>query len=184
MSGTVRDWRPPVSDDAVAAKTGRTWAEWIELLDARGCAGMSHREIVAVVGGAGAGPWWQQSVTVGYERARGLRAVHQTSRGFGAGVSKTVKAPLAALWQAWMDEQVRARWLPEGFTARGASAEKSLRINWPDGSDVQVLFTAKGADRTQVSVEHGKLESAARVAEVKAFWRGRLEALKALLEAT
>ena len=44
--------------------------------------------------------WWAQAVTVGYERARGLRDKYQTPAGYQAGASKTVNVPLATLFGA------------------------------------------------------------------------------------
>lgn len=176
------EWERPVSDDAVATKTGRTWDEWIRVLDAEGCATMTHREIVAVVGDRfDVGPWWQQMVTVGYERARGLRGVHETTQGYQVGASKTVGVPLEALWRAWSDTRTRRRWLADDFTVRKATEPKSMRITWHDGSDVQVLFYAKGDAKSQVTVDHRKLPQP-RVDEVKAFWKERLGALRAQLE--
>ena len=143
---------------------------------------MTHREIVAVVGGRfGVGPWWQQSVTVGYERARGLRQVHETASGYQVGVSRTLRADLDAVWRAWNDARAREHWLPPGLTVRKATEPKSMRITWHDGSDLQVMFYGKGAGRTQVTVDHRKL-SAAQVPEMKAWWNERLDALKAIVD--
>lgn len=172
----------PTSDAAVSAKTGRTWPEWLAALDAAGCASMDHREIVAVLRDRfGVGPWWQQMVTVGYERARGLRAVHQTSAGFQVSATKTVGADLASLWRAWTDPTWRARWLSDPLEVRKATEGKSLRLSWGDGSDVQVLFTTRPNGKSHVAVDHRKLQEA-RVGETKGFWRERLGALQALLE--
>jgi hypothetical protein len=176
------DWTPPVTNEAVVAKTGRSWAQWIAALDAAGCAAMNHAEIVKVVSGSfDVGPWWRQTVTVGYERARGLRQVHETTKGFAASGSKTVNAGIERLWQAWDDEDTRRLWLPEDVTVRKATAMKSIRLTWHDGSDVQGWFTDKGAGKSSVSVDHRKLQQAA-VESTKAFWRARLAALKVLLE--
>lgn len=177
------DWEKPVSDEAVAAKTGRTWDEWLEALDARGCATMAHKEIVAVVGGDfGIGPWWQQMVTVGYERARGLRETNETTDGYQVGASKTVAVDVTDLWKAWEDARRRKRWLPDTFTVRKATAPKSMRITWNDGSDLQVLFYPKGDGKSQVTVDHRKLPDAPRVQAMRAFWKERLDTLKTQLE--
>lgn len=176
------DWERPVSDASVLEKTGRDWADWVRTLDAEGCATMTHREIVAVVGGTyGVGPWWQQMITVGYERARGLRDVHQTTGGYQVGGSKTVNVPLDALWKAWCDTRARRKWLPATFTVRKATEPKSLRITWHDGSDLQVLFYAKGDAKSQVTVDHRKLPPSL-VDEMKTFWQERLALLKEQLE--
>jgi hypothetical protein len=60
-----------MSDAAVAAKTGRSWPEWVRLLDADNAAALPHREIAALVHEKhGVGSWWTQMVTVGYERLK------------------------------------------------------------------------------------------------------------------
>jgi hypothetical protein len=41
----------PVPDEAVARETGRTWAEWLAILDAWGAAERSHTEIARYVHG-------------------------------------------------------------------------------------------------------------------------------------
>lgn len=172
----------PTSDGAVMAKTGRNWAEWLATLDAAGCSTMGHGEIVAVLRDQyGVGPWWQQMVTVGYERARGLRAVHQAADGYQVSATKTLAADSATLWRAWTDPAERARWLPQPFDVRKATEGKSIRITWDDGTDVQVLVSTRPNGKTHVAVDHRKLH-AQQVDGMKAFWRERLEALKALVE--
>jgi len=73
------------SDEAVRRATGRTWDEWIRWLDERGAAGMSHKQIVALLreqGGVESGGW-RQTVTAGYEVAKGRRVegVAEKTRG-------------------------------------------------------------------------------------------------------
>ena len=65
---------PGMSDAAVKAKTGKTWAEWIAALDKAGAKAMSHKEITKLLSSRHKlADWWSQMVTVGYERAKGLR---------------------------------------------------------------------------------------------------------------
>ena len=95
-----------VSSEAVAKATGRDWDQWLEFLDGLGAADLSHKEIVALVAGPGEldNGWWQQSVTVGYEQARGLRVIGQTSTaGFQIGVQKTLPVPVEAAWRLVAD---------------------------------------------------------------------------------
>lgn len=175
---------PPVGEEAVRAKTGRGWAEWVALLDEAGAAEMDHKAIVAHLAGLGVGPWWRQAVTVGYERLRGKRDKHQTPAGYQAGGSKTVAVPLERLFAAWAGEAERERWLGDGaaLTVSRATPNKSMRIAGEDGSRIDVLFVAKGEGRSQVSVDHRKLPDAAAVQRAKAFWKERLGALKEMLE--
>jgi hypothetical protein len=173
---------PPAGDDAVKAATGKTWAEWFAVLDDAGAAAKPHPEIVAVLADAhGVGPWWQQMVAVGYERARGLREKNQTPQGYQVGASRTLAAPVADVWAAWNEEAKRAKWLPDPFTVRKATENKSMRITWNDGSKLEVLFYAKGDAKSQVTIDHRGLEGAEGVEAMRAFWRERLDALKAVL---
>jgi uncharacterized protein YndB with AHSA1/START domain len=174
-----------ISADAVRARTGKTWAEWIALLDRAGARKMTHPQIVACLHDQhGVGPWWQQMVTVGYEQARGLRQKHETPRGYQVSVSKTVGVSVARLYRAWNDKRARARWLPEApLTIRKATPNKSLRITWIDGkTNVEVNFYARGASKCQVTVQHDKLPSPKAGERMKAFWAKRLTALSKSLD--
>jgi hypothetical protein len=62
------------SDEAVSRRTGHTWPEWVRILDAKGAATMEHPAIARMVSGLGVPDWWSQTVTVGYERIKGLRS--------------------------------------------------------------------------------------------------------------
>jgi uncharacterized protein YndB with AHSA1/START domain len=174
----------PVSDIAVKAKTGRTWAQWCTLLDKERAGEMSHKELAVLLETKfSVGEWWCQMVTVGYERARGKRAVNQTTRGFSASVSRTIAASAAKAHKAWTDAATRAQWLAgQRFTVRASTAGKSLRITWPDETNVDVTITARGKDKCVLAVQHDKLKSAAAVRGAKSFWSERLDALRDTLE--
>ncbi|MFO0973914.1 MAG: hypothetical protein U1A27_10815 [Phycisphaerae bacterium] len=169
-----------MGDAAVRAATGKGWNDWFKMLDAAGCRTRDHREIVAeLVRLADPGAWWRQMITVGYEQARGLRRVHEKPSGFEISRSKTLAASAAKAYRAWTDAATRAAWLPQAeFTIRKATAGKSLRITWSNaGGNVEVMLYPKGAGRCQMTVQHGKLASAAAAERMKAFWGQRLEAL-------
>ncbi|MEW2147575.1 DUF4287 domain-containing protein, partial [Micromonospora vinacea] len=71
-----------IADDLIRARTGRGWAEWFALLDAASATGWTHTRIARHLSTehevAG---WWAQTITVGYEQARGLRAPGQRRGG-------------------------------------------------------------------------------------------------------
>ena len=173
------------SDDAIRERTGRGWEEWFDLLDEWGAAERPHREIARwVAEEQGADGWDAQSVTVSYERARGLRAVGQRADGFAVTASKTVDVPVERLFDAFVDESLRRRWLPDGeLRERAASRPRSARFDWGDGETrVNVGFTAKGERRSAAALEHARLPSAEEAERMKAFWRERVVALKEVLE--
>lgn len=176
---------PLVSEEAVRKATGRGWEEWFELLDRWGAAARPHREIARWLGAEhGVGGWWAQSVTVMYERARGLRAPGQRPDGWEVSASKTVAVPVGRLYEAFGDEALRERWLPGAeLRLRTATAPRSARYDWEDGSTrVVVGFEAKGDSKSVVTVVHQKLPDADSAEEMKAYWRERVVVLKGTLE--
>jgi hypothetical protein len=173
-------FKPQVSDEAVQAKTGRGWSEWLSLLDEAGAAQMSHPEIVAYLNSHfSIEPWWQQTVTVTYEQARGLRQKHQRPDGYQVSASKTLPVPVSRLYQAWAEEDQRRLWLEEdGLGIRKATPDKSLRLDWVDGaSRVDVNLYAKGPEKSQVSLQHSRIAEEEQAAQLKAFWKEALERL-------
>jgi uncharacterized protein YndB with AHSA1/START domain len=176
--------KPRMSDDAVKAKTGKTWHGWFKILDAAGAKKMTHQERVAFLNKKhNVGPWWQQMVAVSYEQARGLREKHQKPEGYEISVSRTIDAPVSKSFKAWTDEKTRKEWLPANFKIRKATANKSLRITWEDcKTSVAVAFIPKGAGKSQVVAQHSKLADAKAAAGMKTFWADALDRLKKMIE--
>lgn len=172
-----------VSDDAVRAATGKDWNAWFAVLDRGNATRMTHREIVAYLGRyRSLSDWWRQMVTVAYEQSRGLRAKHERPDGFSVSRSKTLPLPVASLYDCWMDVRSRARWMgKKPLKIRKATRNKSIRITWVDGkTSVEVDFYSKGESKSQVTVQHNKLSSAAEARKMKAFWGEVLESLENL----
>ena len=175
-----------ISDQAVKARTGKSWSEWFQRIDRAGGRKKTHRQIVAHLHqNYRLGSWWEQMVTVAYERARQGRQKYQRREGYAITRSKTVGVPLAALWKAWADAAARARWLKKSrLTIRTATPRKSLRINWADGkTNVGVYFSARGPGKSQVAVEHSKLANRRQAEQMKALWAAALNRLHGYLEA-
>jgi uncharacterized protein YndB with AHSA1/START domain len=176
--------KPRMSDDAVESKTGKNWSRWFKHLDAAGAKKMTHQEITAHLSEKhGVRPWWTQMVAVTYEQARGLRDKHEKPGGFEISVSRTIAAPVGKAFKAWTVEKTRKLWLQEKLEIRKATTDKSLRITWQDGkTSVSVAFYPKGAGKSQVVAQHGKLPDAKSAAKMKKFWSEALDRLKAILE--
>jgi hypothetical protein len=175
----------PLSDEAVRRRTGRGWEEWFDLLDEWGAPERAHKEIASWVGEEhDLDGWSAQAVTVAYERARRGRAIGERREGFGIGASKTVAVPVERLFDAFVDESLRERWLPDGeLRERTATRPKSARYDWGDGSTrVIVGFEAKGEAKSTVAIEHERLANAREAERMKAYWRERVAALKEELE--
>lgn len=177
---------PEVSEEAIVRATGRGWDDWLRILDERGIEGYAHRETAAWLRTElGVGGWWAQAITVGFERARGLRAAYQVADGFTVGVSRTLPVSSGRLWSAFADEAARSRWLEPGLLRpRTAQPGRTARFDVAGGSSrVVVGLTAKGDAKTSVTIQHERLASAEEVEERRAFWKARLAALGELLAA-
>jgi len=174
-----------MKDAVIAEKTGRTWEEWVRVLDGHAADRMQHSDIAKLVSDTyNVRPWWTQAVTVGYERIKRLRVLGQRRNGtFEASKSRTFNAPVATLFEAWSDPALRRRWLGEaGVKVRTATAPKSMRLGWPDGTIVAVWFTAKGASKSAVALAHTKLPDRATADRLKAYWAERLGELAELID--
>lgn len=174
-----------MSDDAIRKRTGRGWEEWFDLLDEWGAAERSHTEIARWVSQEqGLDGWSSQSVTVSYERARVGRALGEHADGFSVSASKTVAVPVDRLYESFVSAPRRKRWLPDGkLRVRTSIKPRSARFDWGDGTTrVNVGFTDKGADKSQVALEHARLPSAIEADRMKAYWRERVATLKQQLE--
>src|SRR5216117_3225288 len=123
------------SDATIKAKTGCTWERWVHALDYYGADKMPHRDIAELVNAKyKIDGWWSQTVTVGYERIKGLRARGQRRDGtYEATKSRTFNVPVTTLFDAWTDTSVRRRWLNDASVkVRVATAPKSMRLDWAD----------------------------------------------------
>jgi uncharacterized protein YndB with AHSA1/START domain len=172
-----------MSDAAVKKQTGRTWAEWVKTLDAARSAEKPHREIARYVSSLGTPEWWSQTVTVGYERIRGLRDKGQRrGGGYETHKSRTFAVPVAKLYRAFANARTRARWLPAKITVRTANPNKRMRVKWNDDTTVEILFTAKADRKSNVALTHEKLPDKSKAEEMKRWWGDRLDALSELLQ--
>jgi hypothetical protein len=174
-----------MSEEAIRARTGHGWEHWFGLLDEWGATERSHPEMVRwLTAEHEVGGWNAQSITVSYERARGLRAVGEYADGFAVTASRTVAVPVERLYDAFVDESLRRSWLPDGeLRERTATKPKSARFDWGDG-DTRVIvgFEAKDGDKSTAALSHERLPDAEEAERMKAFWRERVGALKEVLE--
>jgi hypothetical protein len=177
---------PPQSEAAIRRTTGKGWDDWFRILDAWDGTSRSHREITEYVSKEfGVPGWWTQSVAVGYERARGMRATYQTASGFQVGVSKTFPVGVRDLSRMFEDARRRSRWLEAGtLKLRTGRPGTSARYDFRDGtSRVMAYFESKGRGKSTLSIQHEKLPSAEAVEEMRSFWKERLGRLGEILTA-
>jgi Activator of Hsp90 ATPase homolog 1-like protein len=139
-----------ITSDTVREATGRGWQEWFETLDEAGAKEWDHKGIVAHLEHERpeASSWWRQSITVAYERARGMRAVGQTA---DAGGEIRVVKPR---------ERLRMTWQPEG---------------WDAPAMLQLTLERSESGKTAISAHLEKLPDGDAREAMRERWRGALE---------
>lgn len=168
------------ADQTVLDRTGKSWAEWVRHLDSADAASMPHREIAKLVGETPeVSAWWAQSVTVGYERIKGLRELGQRRGGsYDVNKSKTLPVPVEELYRAFSEPARREAWLPDiDWQVRTETSERSIRLDWADDTRVHIYFWPKGDQKSMVQIQHGQIASKKGVERSKSFWAERLTAL-------
>ncbi|MCB0046303.1 MAG: SRPBCC domain-containing protein [Caldilineaceae bacterium] len=194
-----------ISNAAVSQATGQGWEEWLNLIDGWGGSEMTHTEIARQLVEAGhievGNEWWAQSVTVGYEYARGRRIKGETKdAGFQVGVQKTLTLDADSLWaflftteglSIWLGETENPLNLESGsayITADGTVGEirtvypgEKIRLtwqpdDWPEPSTLQ-LYLLNNGDKTSLRFHHEKLIDADQRAAMKAHWQAVLKEL-------
>jgi len=195
-----------ISEAAVTRATGHGWAHWLRLLDRWGAATKGHPATARYLHEEhGLSTWWAQTVTVRYEKERGLRVLHERPASFSVSVTRTIAASVGEAWAAWTTAKGWNRWfttkarltLREGGRYRNGDGDtgefraivagKRLRFTWENaahcpGTLVEVRFAAKGRGRCTVAVEHQRLAGAKDAAAMKEGWSWAMDSLRAWLE--
>ena len=173
------------SDDAMVRGSGSGHEAWFALLDGWAATEHSHTEIARWLQEThDVGGWWAQTITVDYERARGMRGRHEMADGFSISVTRTIAVDAERALAAFTSPTVRHRWLPDAqMRQRPTRAALSARFDWSDPtSRVVVTVLPKGTDKTVVAVGHERLPDAETAERLKAAWREWLGVLKGVLE--
>lgn len=173
---------PQVSDEAVAEATGRTFPEWFKLLDKAEAVTWSHAERAAWLAARGVDEWWAQSVTVEYERARGLRALGQRMDGtYEASLQRTLQAGPARI-EALLREAGAALDPALAVVPRASDTNQGRVLRFASGDErVEIVLSARPDGRCVVRVTQGGLAGAEAREAAKARWLGVVEDLRARL---
>lgn len=102
------------SDEAVKKATGQDWSQWFAYLREKGAMEMDHKAIVQLLDTDGEveSSWWQQSITVEFEKSIGRRELGNTSDGdFQVGVRQTLPVDPETAWKLMTSPDAAAIWL-------------------------------------------------------------------------
>lgn len=169
-----------MSDAAVEKATGKPWPHWAAYLDELDAYTWEHKAIAAHIDESfDFSGWWAQTVTVAYERFRGLRDFGQRrGGGYDVNKSKTVAVGLERLWTAFAVDSERAAWLDDvAVDFHRMTEPKSMRGSLPDGTKVDVYFTAKTDEKSAVSIQHRGHPTREDADAAKVLWGERLDRL-------
>jgi len=176
-----------ISSDALIARTGRSWEEWLLALDRAGARRLTRKAIATMVGQRfRLGPWWQQVIAIGYQQARGLGARPRATGGYQVSARKTISAPARELFRYWSDARRRKTWLPhQALTITAKAPRRTIRAAWGAGTErLEVTLTPRPGGKTQVIVTHRRLPTPAAAARARLFWRARLGVLSNTVRAS
>ncbi|MGH8958863.1 MAG: hypothetical protein ACRDVK_09325 [Acidimicrobiia bacterium] len=177
-----RNWvaEPEHSEETIKASTGRGWDEWTKLLDSWSATTKGHTAIATHLRQEyGVDGWWSQSVTLGYERIKGLRLKYQGTDGtFTANKSKTIRADATMVRKMLLSEKDRRDLFP-GFETELRSRPDANTLRIGVGGGVALIYLEPLADgRAKVTISHEKLESTEDVELWKKYWSEWLTALE------
>lgn len=196
---------PEPTDATIQEHTGQTRAHWYAQFDAAGGTAVGRRALANHLDGqAKLGEWWSTTLVVEYERERGQKEKDGKPKGYSICATKTIAAPLDAVFGAFGDAAVLDGWLGAGTSVEfrdggrmkngeGDAAtilrirpNKDLRMDWQGklapGTAVEVLFADKGKGKTGITLNHTRIQSRREADQVRAAWGAAFEALKGLLE--
>jgi uncharacterized protein YndB with AHSA1/START domain len=184
-----------ISDQAVSEATGWGWDEWFAFLDERGAKGLEHKDVVRLLRDEGkvSKAWWGQTITVEYERARGLREMGEAAdAGFEIGIRRTYDTAPRHAWNVLTKPGGIRMWLgvedplklEKGTPYRatdGATGEirtvtpgSRIRLTWrPVGGDkvstIQLSVLPSGS-KTVIAFHHENLSSFKEREKMRRHW--------------
>jgi|SRR5690606_40284848 len=174
-----------ISDEAVRERTGRSWPEWVAALDREGGRELDTSELARLLEERfDVTGWWSQMVAVGYEEATGRREAVVADVGLSAMVSRAFDLPVDMLFDLWHDDARRRRWYgADDFAIDSAVRPRLLRVSWPASAppDIEITFHARGATKSEVTIERHALDGQDAVLAVKRHWAEALERLRSHL---
>ncbi len=197
-----------ISDAAVKQATGKTWQEWLLLLDLSGAKEQSNSSIVEIITASGAvSPWWRQTIATHYRRVRQRKVVGQTDgAGFEMGAQRTLPISQMALWNMLTTPHGLTLWLGEAsefalmvgakYTVadgtqgviRLLNPPVQIRMTWQPvdyaaHSTLQIRLIASGDEQTSLRIHQERLPNEAARLRMRQHWQSVLNALSELIAA-
>lgn len=194
-----------VSSKSVEERTGRTWDEWIDILDRKGASILTHKEIVSFLAKKykALNPWWQQQVTTGYEIHIGRKLPGRNAKGlFSMTATKTFPVDQKTLWKILTSKEGSRLWLKpmsdvdfipkstyevEGGIfgeIRTMRAPERMRMTWHDSdwdkaTIIQIYVIPRPGKKSIIALQQDGITSSQLKDQLRAYWHDALNELLA-----
>ncbi len=172
---------------SIEQATGRSWDDWVRLLDAANARNLVHRAIADIVhaeldGKTDNAGWWAQGVTVAYEQHIGRRVPGQVADGtFEVASSRTLagsKEDVMALFEEAHSALSELNGTPiESSRLSGTDKRLYWKAELGDGSRSVVACEDKPGHKAMVVATQVKVASREQAESWRAFWKTRLAKL-------
>lgn len=205
---TKRTGDATISDAAVRARTGKSWAQWFAMLDRWGARERTHKEIAAHLHrDLDVTPWWSQMITVEYERRQRGRKIGErpAAAGFSLDVQRTVKSSPQTAFDSFLSAEHLVKWFTkkaradlrvggaysnsDGDTGEFLTLEppRRARFTWDNkrhcpGTIVEFTVRPSGNGKVAVRVTHSRLKTARDREKMKQGWNWAMDSFKSYLE--
>lgn len=191
-----------ISNKSVLKNTGKSWDQWVQILNKNGALNLTHQEIVKILKSKyKQSLWWQQQIAISYGVYVGKRLPGQNSKGkYSATPVKTFPLAAGKMWLFLMSPKGQKIWLNDHthyqldkgtfFEARdGYYGEvrtvlknKRLRLRWIESeseekSCLQLSVLDRGKDKSMVVFQHDEITTAKEKEKFKTHWKEVLEKL-------
>lgn len=157
--------------------TGKTWDEWLDVLDKDNAVSMTHNNRVSNIHRKyNVDNWWAQNISVRYERARGLKQKFEKFDGtFETSKSKTFNIELTKLFQLI---QTLIKNLSFGdIEITTLNKNKNIRGKMNNTTTFSFYFHSKG-NKTQLMIQHFKLNNSEHCEQIREFWNKKLKEIE------
>ena len=195
-----------VTSKSLEKGTGKSWDQWVSLLDRAGARMWTHQEIVAFLKRRHKlNAWWQQGVTTGYEIAIGRRIEGQNQKGeYSVTATRTINIAARVAWKFLFSDDGLQLWLKplSDFTlkkkatferddgifgeVRTMKAGVRARLSWQDTdwekpTILQVYVLPRPGAKCILVLQHEQLKSARLREDLRAQWKEALDHLATAL---